>query len=243
MADELFIGTSGWQYDEWKDDFYEGVPKKDWLQYCAGHFNSLEVNATHYRMQSEKTQQHWLESTPDKFVFSIKGHRYITHSQQLRDAGESIDRARTNYRPLAAKLGVVLWQLPPQLKIHLDRLDDFTRELTDRWPEVRHAIEFRHRSWFDGEVEQQLAKRDVAVCQSDAADWPIWEAVTTDLVYLRFHGHTRTYASRYSRRLLADWAQRIQGWLGENRQVYAYFDNDIEGAAPYDALRLAQLCE
>ncbi|MFP4596890.1 MAG: DUF72 domain-containing protein [Persicimonas sp.] len=240
MTTNAYIGTSGWNYDAWKDGFFEGVPKSKWLEHCAEQFNSLEVNGTFYRLQSEKTLKSWVERTPDDFVFAAKGHRYLTHNKKLKDPDEPIVRSRDNNRPLEKKLAVKLWQLPADLKKNVERLEGFARALSNRWSSVRHAMEFRHTSWFDDEVAEVLSDYDLANCQSDAADWPMWEAVTTDLVYVRLHGHTRTYASAYSNTLLDEWADKIRSWNKQGKDAYVYFDNDSEGAAPYDALELME---
>lgn len=238
MAGQVFIGTSGWSYDGWKDGFYESVPRNRRLEYCAEHFTGLEANGTFYRLQSEKTLRSWVARTPKNFVFAAKGHRYVTHNKKLIDADDTVVNSRDNMRPLGKKLGVVVWQLPERFSLNLDRLDRFARTLSRRWTTVRHTIEFRDTSWFTEAVAEIMAEHKLAVCQSDAAQWPIWEAVTTDLVYIRLHGHTRTYASSYSAGLLDDWAQKIRRWREDGCDVHVYFDNDAEGAAPYDALKL-----
>jgi uncharacterized protein YecE (DUF72 family) len=138
---------------------------------------------------------------------------------------------------LGDKLAAVVWQLPRRFRINGKRLAGFAAALRT-WPEARHVIEFRHLSWFEAEVADCLSRYALAVCLSDAADWPLWDAVTTDLVYVRLHGHTHTYASAYSAESIAYWAARIQTWLNENRDVHVYFDNDAEGVAPQDALQL-----
>jgi len=120
------------------------------------------------------------------------------------------------------------------------RLTEFVKNL-GHWRTTRHAIEFRHKSWFDDQVAECLRTYSVAVCMSDAPDWPMWDAVTTDVVYIRLHGHTRKYASSYNKPALEKWSTRIQGWLNENRDVHVYFDNDAEGAAPQNALTLLEM--
>jgi len=130
--------------------------------------------------------------------------------------------------------------LPGNYKKHLDRLEAFAKALK-HWPQTRHVIEFRHPSWFDDEVASCLNKYRIANCISDAADWPMWDLVTTDLVYIRLHGHTRTYASAYHTASLKQWATKIRKWLKEGKEVHVYFDNDGEGAAPRDAKRLIGL--
>jgi len=126
-----------------------------------------------------------------------------------------------------------------QLHRDLERLQTFADALRG-WP-VRHSIEFRHASWFDDDVAACLREHAIAVCQSDAADWPLWDRVTTDVVYVRLHGHDVTYASRYSTDALRGWARKLRRWADEGRDVYVYFDNDADCHAPFDALRLVAL--
>ena len=130
--------------------------------------------------------------------------------------------------------------MPSYFHKNLKKLHAFAQALRF-WPDTRHVLEFRHASWFDQEVRQCLRDHNIAVCISDAVDWPMWDTVTTDVAYVRLHGHTRTYASAYRKSSLLFWANRMQSWLAEGRDVHIYFDNDAEGAAPYDALRLIKL--
>lgn len=238
----MYIGTSGWNYDSWKNVFYDGAPKKEWLRLCAAHFTAIEVNATFYRLQSRETFRRWRHETSRNFRFTIKANRYLTHNKKLSDPLPTIRTERDRAAGLGDKLAVVMWQLPPNFHKRLDRLEDFCRALRN-WRRVRHAIEFRHESWFDTDVADCLRAYRVAVCQSDAADWPLWDEVTTDLVYVRLHGHTLTYASGYSDRELRDWARKIRRWRREGREVHVYFDNDAFGYAPVNAMRLLDLLE
>ena len=240
MAGKAHIGTSGWNYKSWRDGFYGDTPQKEWLRFCAERFTSIEVNGTFYRLQEKSTFKKWRDQTPDGFSFAIKGHRYVTHNKKLLDAEEPVIRCRDSASPLGKRLAAVVWQLPAFLKKDIERLEKFVRVLR-HWETTRHAIEFRHKTWFDDEVADILREHGVAVCMSDAPDWPLWDAVTTDLVYIRLHGHTRKYASSYNKPALKRWATRIQGWLKQNRAVHVYFDNDAEGAAPQNALTLLQM--
>jgi uncharacterized protein YecE (DUF72 family) len=233
------IGTSGWSYPGWRQGFYEGVPQRRWLEHCAGHFTAIEVNATFYRLLKPETYEHWHEQTPDGFAFAIKGSRFVTHVHRLAGVAESIVLQRDRVAGLGSKLRVVLWQMPPSLKKDTELLKSFAEALA-AWPRARHALEFRHTSWFDDQVAGVMSAHGLAVCQSDAAKWPLWEEVTTDLVYVRLHGHERTYASRYDDAALETWADRLRAWMAEGRQVHVYFDNDAEGWAPYDAIALLQ---
>jgi uncharacterized protein YecE (DUF72 family) len=208
-----------------------------WLSFCAERFSAVEVNATFYRLQSPDTFARWRDETPASFRFAIKANRFLTHNKKLADPASPISLERRHASALGEKLAAVVWQMPRQLRKNIERLRTFALALR-RWPEVRHALEFRHRSWFDEEVADCLRTHTLAACLSDAADWPMWELLTTDMVYVRLHGHTRTYASAYSTQSLRAWGRRVRMWLRERRDVHVYFDNDAEGAAPRDALRL-----
>jgi len=240
MAGKAYIGTSGWNYKSWRDGFYGDTPQKQWLLFCAERFTGIEVNGTFYRLQDKSTFSRWRDGTPEGFLFAIKGHRYVTHNKKLLDVEQSVIRCCESASPLGKRLAAVVWQLPAFLKKDIERLEKFLRNLR-HWKSTRHAIEFRHKSWFDDEVADRLRRHAIAVCMSDAPDWPMWEEVTTDLVYIRLHGHTRKYASSYSKLALRKWASRIQRWLQENCDVHVYFDNDAEGAAPRNALTLLEM--
>ena len=242
MADVL-IGTSGWNYPEWSAGFYAGIPRKDWLRRYASVFDAVEVNATFYGGQKPATFARWRDETPIHFRFAIKGHRIVTHLKRLKGVAEAVSIQRASVAPLAGRLAAVLWQLPANYHRDVPRLREFLAALGEVWADVRHAVEFRHPSWFIEEVAEALAACRVAVCQSDAADWPLWDRVTTDLVYVRLHGHTRTYASAYSSTGLQRWAARVLDWSRRGYSVHVYFDNDAEGAAPRDALRLIDLLD
>lgn len=235
-----YIGTSGWNYKSWRKDFYGDTPQKEWLRFCAERFTSIEVNGTFYRLQEKSTMKRWRDQVPDGFRFAIKGHRFVTHNKKLLNVEESVVRCRENARPLGDQLSAVVWQLPSFLKKDLTRLEKFMKAL-GRWKSARHAVEFRHKSWFDDEVADCLKERAVAICLSDAPDWPMWEKVTTDLVYIRLHGHTQKYASSYSKPTLERWAAHIRKWLSEECAVQVYFDNDAKGAAPRNALTLLEM--
>jgi uncharacterized protein YecE (DUF72 family) len=240
MPGKAYIGTSGWNYKKWREDFYDDIPQKDWLRFCAERFTSIEVNSTFYRLQPQSTFEKWRDETPDGFPFAIKGHRYVTHNKKLIDVEEPVIRCRDATSPLGNRLAAVVWQLPAAFKKNVERLEKFLQTLRN-WKSTRHAIEFRYKTWLDDEIAECLTKHAVAVCMSDAPDWPTWERITTDLVYIRLHGHTRKYASSYSNPALNKWATRIRGWLNENRTVHVYFDNDAEGAAPKNALTLLEM--
>jgi len=234
------VGTSGWSYDSWRPTFYKRCPRAQWLRFCAERFTAIEINATFYRLQSRVTFQRWRALTPPDFRFAIKANRYLTHNKKLNDPLPAVALERGRAAGLGTQLAAVLWQLPLNLPRDVAKLEGFARAL-GRWRRVRHAVEFRHPSWFDEDVATCLRRHRIAVCQSDAADWPLWNAVTTDLVYVRLHGHTATYASGYTEGELRSWARKVRRWSREGRDVHVYFDNDAFGHAPHDALRLLAL--
>ncbi|ROR34382.1 DUF72 domain-containing protein [Inmirania thermothiophila] len=241
MAGSLHIGTSGWSYPHWRDGFFRGVPRARWLAHLAAHFDTVEVNASFYRRLAPATLARWAAATPDDFLFSLKGHRAVTHLRRLRDVAAEVAAQRAASAPLGARLACVLWQAPPGLHADAALLAGFL-EVLGTWPGPRHVLEFRHRGWFTDAVAERLAAAGVAHALSDAGRWPRWDAVTTDLVYVRLHGRPRTYASAYGEAGLRPWAERISAWRAEGRDVFVYFDNDAAGAAPEDARILQALC-
>lgn len=236
-----FIGTSGWTYDFWRDDFYAGVLRQAWLAHYATQFNAVEVNSSFYHALKPTVLARWFETTPAQFRFCLKAHRWVTHVKRLRVDAAAIARERERAAPLRHKLTVVMWQLPHTLSCNLQRLQNFV-QLLRPWSALRHAIEFRHRSWFNADVAACLSEHDIAAVQSDAADWPRWNAVTANIVYVRLHGHATTYVSAYAPRTLARWADRVTAWRDDGRDVYVFFDNTDAGQAPRDARALARRC-
>jgi uncharacterized protein YecE (DUF72 family) len=236
----IYVGTSGWNYGSWRGVLYPGVPRRGWLAHAARTFTALEINGSFYGQITAQTYRRWADLVPPGFRFSVKGHRFITHYKRLLDVGAAVDRVMAPAVELGDKLAAVLWQLPADFTVRADRLDDFLGHLAG-WSQVRHAIEFRHRSWFTEPIAERLAAARVASCMSDAPDFPLWGAVTTDLVYVRLHGHTRKYASSYRRDSLVRWAALARGWRREGRDVHLYFDNDARGAAVRNAITLMSL--
>lgn len=237
MLSQIHIGTSGWQYDHWREPFYGTTRKQDWLSFYAARFNSVEINSTFYRLQSSKTLTRWCHLTPEAFAFTMKANRYLTHSKRLLSPLEPVLRERDNAKPLRHKLKVVLWQLPASLNCNIQRLEDFLKAL-HRWRSVFHVIEFRHQSWFTPEVAQLLESRHVGVCISDAADWPRWDKVTGNLVYIRLHGKPQTYVSAYSPAKLEKWINKIHAWSKQDKEIYLFFDNDGDANAIRNALSM-----
>jgi uncharacterized protein YecE (DUF72 family) len=235
------VGTSGWSYNHWTGGFYpSGLKAKLRLAHYETQFDAVEINASFYRLPSEAAVAAWAEQAPPGFLFAWKASRYITQAKKLRDVGDSVQLVFGRMAPLGENLGPALFQLPPQLRLDLPRLEQFLA-LLPASPQT--AIEFRHPSWYAAPVFSRLADFNVALCISDHHDAPSpWE-VTASHVYVRGHGPGGQYAGRYPAAELDRWATKIGAWSRAGRQVYAFFDNDIGGAAPLDAagleLRLA----
>jgi uncharacterized protein YecE (DUF72 family) len=237
-----YIGTSGWAYPEWRADFYRGAPPREWLEIASTRFTGLEINATFYHELKPAVFEHWRRATSPDFRFTVKAHRYVTHVKRLDAPAESFRRQRREAEALGEKLAAMLWQLPAGFHRDLGRLEKFAKRLS-KWDTTRHAIEFRHESWFDAEVAALMRGAGLAVVQSDAADWPMWNAVTTDVVYVRLHGHCATYASNYGAAELRRWAARCRKWMNEGRDVHVYFDNTAGGNAPANAVALLAMLQ
>jgi uncharacterized protein YecE (DUF72 family) len=237
---ELWIGTSGWTYDGWRGPFYPGeLARKRWLQFYSTQFATTEINGSFYRTPSVEAVQAWHDQTPDEFRFAWKASKFITHWKRLSEASvNSLELLESRLRVLGKKLGPVLFQLPARFKADPDRLASFLKLLVKR---RRYAFEFRDTSWYDERVFKLLRRRNIALCISDHHDAPTpWE-VTADHAYIRGHGPTGRYHSRYGLKTMREWAANIANWRARGLDVHCYFDNDQKSAAPKDAKRLVQL--
>ena len=234
---QVHVGTSGWNYNHWAGVFYpQGHPKSRWLEYYTSIFATVEVNATFYRSMPSSTLAAWCARSPDDFVWSLKAHRFITHIRRLQEVAEPVDSLVASLAPIRDKLGVVLFQLPPSLVFEAAVFSAFCRCLPR---DLRLCIEARHKSWTGEEALGLMRAHNIAWCISDTAGrYPFLVAITADFAYVRLHGSQSLYASDYSESELVDWAHRIRSW---DRETYVYFDNDYQGYAPHNALRLQHL--
>lgn len=238
---QVRIGTFGWHYADWWGPFFPPeVRKKDALAYYASRFDAVELNAPFYRMPTPKAVEGWRETTPDGFRFTWKASRYITHWKRLLVGDDSLSLLEERVALLSEKAGPVLFQLHPRMTVDVDRLAAFIARL-DRGR--RYAFEFRHQSWYDAKVFDLLSDNAMALCISDHASAPAPRETTADWVYIRNHGSSGRYYGSYGDEVLADWARSIDGWHGEGREVWCFFDNDVKSAAPQDALKLRALLE
>ncbi len=236
----LHIGTSGWQYRDWRGVLYpEALPLRRWLEHYVGAFATVEVNNTFYRLPPRETFASWAGVLPPDFVMALKVSRYLTHLKRLRDPAEPVSRFLERTTPLGAHLGPVLLQLPPNLpadpSLLADTLDRFPRSL-------RLAVEFRHGSWFHESVAELLAERNVALCLTDRGSrvlGRLWR--TADWGYVRFHEGRAQPRPCYGDTSLGHWVERLAGLWSGDEDVFAYFNNDPRGCAVRDAVRFARL--
>jgi uncharacterized protein YecE (DUF72 family) len=236
----VLVGTSGWQYRHWRAVFYpEGVPQRQWLEYYAGRFATVENDGTFYRLPARETFERWRARTPDEFVMAVKASRYLTHYLRLRDPAEPVRRMLEAFAGLGDKLGPVLLQLPPGMAADPPLLD---RALAQFPSAIQVAVEPRDPSWWNDRIREVLAAHGAALCWTDRCGeptTPLWR--TADWGYLRFHEGDGHPWPRYQDRCLRDWADRVaHAWPGTGA-AYAYFNNDQYGAAVLDAAAFARL--
>jgi uncharacterized protein YecE (DUF72 family) len=232
------IGVSGWNYDSWRGDFYpDDLPRREELRYAGEHFDTLEVNATFYRLTTPQRGTAWRDAVPDDVVLAVKGSRFITHNKKLGDAGSALANfLASGILALDTKLGPILWQLPEQLHFDAERVDGFLAALphdTETAAEVarghdervedaaygdganhrlRHVLEVRHPSFLCDQMVAIARRHGVALAVSHAQDWPYTEEVTAGFAYVRLHGPGEVYASPYREDELRSWAQRLERW-------------------------------
>jgi len=241
MAGKIQIGTSGWAYKEWRGDFYpESLRQADEFEYYQTQFQTVELNNSFYRLPTKETFEHWKSTTNKEFTFSVKASRYITHMKKLKEPIASSSRFFENVAGLGGKLAVVLFQLPPHWRYNKDRLSEFLKAPPKG---IRYTFEFRDTSWHNNEVYEMLKNHNCAFCIFDLDRQLSPLEVTADFVYIRLHGPAGKYSGSYSDDELVDWADKCRNWSAEGKDVFVYFDNDIGGHAPHDALRLVNLVE
>jgi uncharacterized protein YecE (DUF72 family) len=238
----LHIGTSGWQYADWRGVLYpDGVPQRAWLGRYADEFVTVEVNNAFYRLPERSVFERWCEQTPAGFVVAVKASRYLTHIRRLREPDEPVSRLVDRAAGLGRRLGPFLLQLPPNLRAAPDALDACLRAFPSR---ARVTVEARHESWWSDEVRAVLDRRGAALCWADRRGRPVaptWR--TAGWGYVRLHEGTASPRPTYGRAALATWLDRIDdAWPGARRaDVFVFFNNDHGGAAVRNARTLVRM--
>jgi uncharacterized protein YecE (DUF72 family) len=234
----VLVGTSGWQYRDWRGRFYpQRLPQRLWLEHYAQHFATVESNAAFYRLPERDTFLAWRQRTPPDFRWAVKASRFLTHVKRLRDPEEPVARMLSRAEGLGDRLDVVLLQLPPTLRADPDLL----RACLQQFPAgTRVAVEPRHESWWTDEVRALLERHAAALCWADRDERPVtplWR--TTDWGYLRLHTGTAPPWPRYTQDTLRVWAERLAATWSAGEDVLVYLNNDPGGAAVVDAVALA----
>ena len=241
---KILIGTSGWNYNDWKEAFYpEKVKSKDYLKFYAKHFPTTEVNYSFYRLPRPKTYQNWRQQTPADFCFAVKTSRFITHIKKLKDIRQPWNTFIKNALNLKKKLGPILFQFPPNFKAseeNIKRLENLLK-ITSRRKKLETAFEFRHVSWLDEKIYSLLRKYNAAWVIADSSTYPKAEIITADFVYVRMHGSKILFSSRYTDKELKTLARKIKKWNRKAKKIYVYFNNDVRGYAVENAKKLAEL--
>lgn len=239
MGARAWIGTSGFEYEHWRGDFYRiDVPRSRWLEAYAENFDTVELNATFYRLPTAETFDRWAGRVPTDFRFAVKASRYLTHIKRLRDPAEPIERLWSRAARLGRRFGPVLYQLPPRWSPDPQRLAVFLSAVPRDHPQ---AVEIRDRRWYRPDVLALLDEAGVALCLHDMAGSASDPRPLGPFAYLRFHGSGERYGGRYPSQRLRAWADRIAEWADSGLTVWAYFNNDIGGHAIRDAARLREM--
>ena len=229
---KFWIGTSGFQYAEWKGNFYpEDLPAAKMLPFYAERFSTTEINYTFHRIPAPKTIENWKQLTPDNFRFSLKAPQKITHWSKLRECADTLEYFCKVATGLGERLGPVLFQLPPTFKKDIDVLSSFLRE----FPSMRAAFEFRHESWFDDEIFGLLKSRNVALCIADTDDLATPKKITANYGYLRLRRED------YQRIDVERWAKFVREQEADWEHVFVYFKHEESGIGPKLAQQMMQL--
>lgn len=223
----VFIGTSGYSYGEWREVFYpKGTPSAGYLSYYAEKFPAVEINSSFYNLPRATTIDKWMTQVPPAFKFCLKLSRYITHMKKLVQPEEALERFFINISALQNHMGPVLVQLPASLHFKKYKCEHFCKVLAEQYPEFDFAIEPRHASWFTDESLDMLRKANIAFVISEAGDNFVgFEAVTSKHVYIRFHGPDKLYYSSHSNEQLRSYAKKIKAWSKAGHTCWVFFNN------------------
>ncbi len=236
----VYIGCSGWFYEHWRGVFYpESLGKREWLDYYTKFFNTVEINSSFYRMPTERLLKSWYQRTPEDFLFTLKVYRGITHTKIPGSNSAILKRFYKLSEILGVKLGCILFQFPPSFKKDMEVLREFVSKLDK---DKKNVLEFRHRTWFDEEVLKYLKEEGIGYCIVSAPDVPLILDITTDFLYIRWHGKRSWYDDNYTRKDLIKWAKIIRDFIKQRGvEVYGYFNNDFMGFAVKNALELRSI--
>ena len=233
------IGCSGWVYKHWRGIFYrEGLPQRLWFARYSEEFDTVEINNSFYRLPSGDTFEKWRKQAPAGFCYSVKANRYLTQAKKLKDCEEPLERMMSAVRCLGDRLGPILYQLPPSMRLNLDRLESFVKILPK---DVSNVFEFRNKSWYVPETYSLLDRYGASLCVHDMTGCTSERIGVGSIAYVRFHGGEGKYWGRYSDECLLAWTDWILDQSRQGRGVWCYFNNDIHGHAIEDARTLKSM--
>jgi uncharacterized protein YecE (DUF72 family) len=236
------IGIGGWVFPPWRGSFYPaGLRQAEELAYASRHVTAIEINGTFYRIQTPASFRKWRDETPDDFVFSLKGPRYLTHRNELASAAPYIERFfASGLADLGDKLGPILWQFAPFKQFDADDFAAFLRLLPDEigGRALRHVVEVRHPSFRAPAFIELLRERRVAVALVDDAKHPAFSELTADFAYLRLRQCVEAEPAGYNQAALDQWAEQLHGWSQAGRDCFLYFINGAKIRAPAAAQAL-----
>ena len=236
---KIYIGTSGWCYEHWKNVFYpNNLKSQDYFDYYSKYFKTVEINNTFYRLPSKKTVLNWRKEAKKDFIFSLKASKFITHIKKLKEPKKHLNLFLNRIKFLKPNLGPILFQIPPNWKLEIKRFESFLKALDQNY---RYAFEFRDRSWLVNEVFALLKKYKIAFCIYDLEGFQTPIEITTNFVYIRLHGPKKAYSGLYSKTTLQKWAKIIKDFQKNKLDVFCYFNNDEKAFAIKNAKSLIAL--
>ncbi|SRR6056297_632183 len=239
MCATCYIGTSGWQYPHWKGTFYpEEMDEQGMLACYSKQLHAVEINNSFYRLPKIETLEQWVDTVPSGFLFAVKASRYITHMKKLKNADHSVNRFIERIEVLGERLAPILFQLPPNWRCNPQRLADFLSTLPQGH---RYVFEFRDKSWFDERIYRLLEEAGAAFCIYDLAGCQSPKRITAEFVYIRLHGPGAAYQGSYPVDKLSGWAGALSSWARQGKDIFCFFDNDQQGYAAKNALKLKDM--
>ena len=249
MKTQVYIGTSGWHYNDWLGLLYPPeITGYNELRFYAQYFNTVENNSSFYRIAKESTYKTWARMTPENYTFSLKLNKLITHIHRLELNDEV--REKTHYiltatQALKNKLGAIVIQLPPSFRYDKEKLEKFLTFFTTKIQTLEYkcdvAIEFRNKHYFTDEIYKILKKHNTALVTAQSSRYPEVRQITADFAYIRLHGPEKLFASKYSAQQLEDWATYIRSISPKVKKIYVYFNNDFHGYALENARQLNEI--
>ena len=237
----IYIGTSGWSYEDWVEKFYpEGIEKSEWLKYLTEHFNSVELNMSFYRYPFKNMLKGWRKRMPDDFQMTMKANRRITHYNKFKNIGAALEKFYSLFDLIYENKGCILFQAPPSFKKNEQnkaRIENFCN-LTNK--KYKNVIEFRNPEWWDDEIFNLLEEHKVGFCTVSGLEMPSRVVVTGEIAYFRFHGPAEPYSSLYSAEEMQTWAEKIRQVRSKYdvNDIYCYFNNDTNAYAITNARQL-----